>query len=187
MVEMKCGDSSCSELLPSKKKWKQHMSDVHGGFTNEQLKAAMPNTGSEQAKNMLGGQGSLEELAKGAPSTEGEQEKTGPGTVVKTRKPKVDPEEEKRRRLRMERIGGAICKKVASIPYRAWANIAGDPELCLRPDQQKELADAYFEMAQGYGAGFDSPIWGIMAVLAINGDFIAERLKVPGFGPEAEG
>lgn len=85
-------------------------------------------------------------------------------------------EKRKARKLALEKIGGVICRKAASMPYYLWAGMAGNPDYKLTRAEMEELADAYLEVCKGYNADFTSPVFGVIAAIAINGEIVAKRL-----------
>jgi hypothetical protein len=159
---------------------KEHMSAEHGGFSQGDI----PSDGNK-AKDILGSS-SLDELAGKAPADDA-IEPDGIESPKKTGRPKKNAEEiaaAERRKLAMDKIGGVITRKVASVPYVLWAAMASNDSLRLTKDEQKELADAYLEIARGYDADFSSPFFGVFAAIAINAEFVAKRMGLDLSGSE---
>lgn len=171
----------CQKEFNGGRALKEHMSTEHGGYSDSDI----PNESLNQAKEILGSS-SLEELAGKAPVTDdagdtGLQTSKPDGDQQKRGRPKKTADEieaQNRRKLAMEKIGGVICRKTASLPYTFWAKMAAQDALRLSTEEQKELSDAYLTIAQGYNADFSSPFMGILAALAINAEFVAKRLDL---------
>lgn len=181
----------CSEEINGSRALKEHMSEKHGGFNSSDI----PNETNGQAKEILG-TSTLAELAGRAPTDDTND--SGPNNTgnnpdsstpvaakPKQGRPKKggptpeEIEQQKRRARALESIGGVICRKTAALPYRFWAKLAGDDNLKLKSEQVKELSDAYLEICRGYDANFTHPLMGVLAAMAINAEYVAERIGIP--------
>jgi hypothetical protein len=156
----------------------------------------------EEIRRMVGSDGSLSQAISEAPDNTGiaipstsapsrgrkrrnQQEpaaQTKPELQVKTA---AEIAAEEKRLAAVKKIQGEMAKDVAGIPYEVWAFIAQDDAKALKPDEEKELADAYALVAETLPLGNFSPMWtGIMFILSRNAKFI--RARMPKDSPEME-
>lgn len=134
----------------------------------------------------LSGFGSIDDVAKSAPSSTGGEPTTRTrttGTAGRTTTPRQSAAEleaakkAERRAIALEGAGKAILKKAASLPYETWAALAADPELKLSELERKELADTYYEIAQGFDIDFSNPWILLVGMAGMHVDLVATRIK----------
>lgn len=66
----------------------------------------------------------------------------------------------------IDKIAKEMMKDVAGMPYEVWAFIAADPALALSKDEEKELSDAYFLVAQSLSLG-GMPKWLVLPLFLV--------------------
>ena len=76
-----------------------------------------------------------------------------------------------------ELVGRHLLNKIAKLPYSVWAYLAADPSLALSPEEQKDLADAYYMLAQAYDVDFSKPAYAMLVVMAAHADILTVRLE----------
>lgn len=77
----------------------------------------------------------------------------------------------------LETVGKTITNKLAALPYEVWSALAADPNLKLRTEEQKELADQYFLLVQSINPDFTKPVWLLGSIFLLNSVMISERIK----------
>lgn len=83
-----------------------------------------------------------------------------------------------KRQLALETAGRAILKKAAKLPYETWAILASDSDMELTPEQARDLADTYFEIAQGFDIDFSNPYILLFGMAGMHVDLVATRIKI---------
>jgi hypothetical protein len=133
----------------------------------------------------MAGTSSLAEVAATAPAnasavTEASRAR-GRARVTATREPVKTPEQiakEQQQQKAMEIVGKDIMSTIAALPYDTWAFMAADEEMKLTPEEAKELADAYYLLAQTANPDFSKPVWLIGALLFKNVGLVGKRMKI---------
>lgn len=75
------------------------------------------------------------------------------------------------------KIGENMMKDIAAIPYDVWAFIASDNSKSLSKEEEKELSDAYYLVAQSFNFS-SSPTWmAVVFLLSKNSRLIKARVK----------
>jgi hypothetical protein len=138
----------CGKDFSSDNALKQHMSNIHKGFTVSDLKqAGVKPTKRDIARELAGNQSSAE-VTSAAPESE---PKLGEDTATprRTRRSKqaVDPAVEQAK----ERILRARCERAASLPYSLLASITGEPDVRLDDTEKADLTEAYLTLSKAYG------------------------------------
>ena len=182
---MKC--PKCEFETDSDKGMKRHMTRDHGGFTLDQLRGmGMEPNAREHLKAIVGFK-DLGEEKNAAPMTEaaGETgEQTGgarlAGTPRRPRASREDALKEAAKERARALIGPLINRKLAAMPYSAWAAFMADPEIRLSKEEIDEIANAYTVLGEAFGLDYSGKGAAILAVVSANGDAIAKRLNKMG-------
>lgn len=175
---LKCEDCEAKGLHPritNERGWKQHMSTYHKGWREK---------GPDVARNLTGFD-SAKAVSDSAPETDAAGQPGQPGVAgsgSKTAKParlsRADAERAEKSDKAREMIGAILCKKAARGPYVALAAVFNDARWLLLQEEEKELYQAYLQLAESTDADFTKPIWSWIAVLAVNSDILAARLPL---------
>lgn len=111
--------------------------------------------------------------SRGRPSVS----RSGPA-ATSTEQSEKDRQKQERKERSLRVIGSQLTKGVAEIPYDLWAFFYADPELCLTKEEAKELAEAYFELAQAMDVDFSHPIWIAFTIVITNKAMIKARWEM---------
>ena len=94
--------------------------------------------------------------------------------------PQISAEEAKRQAdiaAARKKIGESMMKDLAGMPYDIWAFVASDDSLSLTKDEEKELADAYYLVAQSFNFS-SSPTWtAVLFLISHNARLVKSRVK----------
>ena len=160
------------------------------GFWDKKTDTKPEDTKTNTVTRMSGFSG-IDEIASAAPSSTGSQAKPldESRATVKRGRPSAasipapapqaqsDKAKEERKAKAMSIVGEALMREIAVIPYETWAFMASDPLLRLTEAEQKELADAYFLLAQAYDPDFSKPFWLALTITAKNWNLVSKRVK----------
>lgn len=79
--------------------------------------------------------------------------------------------------LARKKIGEDMMRDLAALPYDVWAFIASDESKSLTKEEEKELADAYYLVAQSFSFS-SSPTWmAVLFLISRNSRLIKSRVK----------
>jgi hypothetical protein len=161
--------------------------------------AAQADTKKQEEIRGLSGYSGIDDVRNAAPDKSGTSDSSGdtrgsgrtrstssasaaPATSARGRKAYTEAQEEakkaERKQKALDTAGKTILGKAAAVPYDAWAAFAAEPFLRLSEEEQKELADAYFEIAQAFDIDFSNKwlLLGGMCMFHIN--IIGVRMKM---------
>lgn len=138
--------------------WKQHMSSVHRGYTQEEAReVGVEHAPGDVIKGMSGFR-SLEEVRAAAPDTEGASDPRGQGQGASTqvRRPRLSKDDQAKLELQNEfdRLRPMLVGKWERrlrIPYSLWARLANDPKISLTDKEATEGAEMHVELMQAMG------------------------------------
>lgn len=149
--------------------------------------ASETDQGTEVRK--MSGYSSITEVAASAPESEdipitrpaprGRQSRASSARIPQAPPPPTAEQiaKEKAKAEAMAVVGRDIMAQIAEVPYDAWALVFADPELKLKPEESKKLADAYYLLAQAWNPDFSKPIWLLAAISFHNIALVGKRLK----------
>jgi len=168
----------CFDEHPDVEAWKAHMTATHGGWTDDEKIAAGITDEADNARGALGDR-ELNDVPDMPPS------KTPPRPVPIAPRGKGKTASAKNSSV----IGRIIIKRLARLPYAAWAALVHDPRMDLSKEEREELTSMYMEIVSGMDVDFSSPKWAFLAAFSVNADFILVRLgymgvTVPGMDDE---
>jgi hypothetical protein len=166
----------CETECTSERGWKRHMTMKHGAYDTKE-EASAGGTGIRAEARSVLGDSSLADVASDVNRVPGEGPRIGDESGSrKSRRTREERDQEEKRLLAFKRIGGALCRKVATIPYNVWAAVVHRPEMALSDEEAKELTDSYLQLLEGTEIDFSNPKWALMAIMAINIECIARRI-----------
>lgn len=147
----------------------------------------------DEIRKMGGHDGDLAKAIESAPDDTGIAIPSDTPAKIRSRKPKqvyqspqpvapqISPEEIARLKQvadAQKKIGQDMMKDVAAIPYDVWAFLASDETKALSKEEEKELSDAYFLVAQSLNYSAMSPFWsGMLFLLSRNARLVKARIK----------
>jgi hypothetical protein len=104
------------------------------------------------------------------------------GTIPAPQGPTISPEDIIRQKQIAEaqkKIGESMMLDIAGVPYDIWAFVASDESLSLTKAEEKELADAYYLVAQSMSFSSMSPFWqGMLFLISRNARLVKARVKL---------
>jgi hypothetical protein len=142
---MQC--SVCQKEYANEYSLKTHMTNMHGGFSVDQLKASGIKPSRKDIARSLAGNTSASEVTGQAPEKEPGVGDSAP--IKRTRKSKesTDPAVEAAK----EQIIRLRCQRMASLPYTLLANLMGEPAIKLNEQEESMLTESYVTLAKAYG------------------------------------
>ena len=136
-------------------------------------------TADRHAENIRGMAGfkNLEEVASTAPKSDDEPvtrqdkktSKRAQQEAARQQQQKQAAEDKRKDELKqaaLQMLGQDVCKDFAAIPYDVWAFWMSDPNLGLTKEEQRELADTYWMLAQALQPDFLASPW-FLAVIVL--------------------
>lgn len=157
--------------------WKRHMSVEHGGYSDEELRAATQGAGEEGAH--LSGSPSLKDFTATLPEkadAPAPQPGAAPGAAPA---PNPELEKERARRVRAEKITKQMRDTISAMPGQLFDTISDlrkEPGWKLSDKEQERIADAIslclealpveFEV-QPYVIRVDKPLWFLLFPIAV--------------------
>lgn len=149
----------------------------------------IPTQDEAQASSVrqMSGYKNIEDVKKDAPTSDEApassrgQRQTSAAQTQRTSRAQVTAQAEKdrakaeRQQRAMEIIGKQLMDGLAGVPYEIWAFWLSDPALALKEEEQKELADAYYMLAQAFEPDFSKPIYLVPILALMNLRFTGRR------------
>lgn len=143
----------------------------HGGDFASAAKSAPESTAQEVASP-----------ANSKPSTRSRRPSSSAPAPVSTKEMQdlaKKAEAIEKQRAALQRIGEEMMRDIAGTPYEVWAFLAQDPSLKLTKEEEKDLAEAYWLVAQSISLG-DTPVWitAPLFLLSRNGRLVKARMEL---------
>lgn len=138
----------CQKDFATEGSLKVHLSNMHGGYSVDDLKTAgITPTKRDIARN-LAGNVSASEVSEQAPDTEPKiGESSEPQRRTRRTKTAVDPAIEAAK----DRILRARCERIASLPYSLLASLTGEEDIRLDATEKADITEAYVTLSKAYG------------------------------------
>lgn len=144
----------------------------------------------EEIRKMGGHDGDITSAAQDAPDNTDIPIPSSTRTVRRGRKPSniqpiqpiqtisaEDAAKQAKIDLARKKIGEDMMRDLAGLPYDVWAFIASDESKSLTKEEEKELADAYYLVAQSFSFS-SSPTWtAVLFLISRNSRLIKSRVK----------
>jgi len=138
----------CDKDFATEGSLKVHLSNMHGGYSVDDLKqAGIKPTRRDIARNLAGNE-SAKDVTSNAPESEGPAGGASePQRRTRKSKQAVDPDVEAAK----DRILRARCERVASLPYSLLASLTGEEDIRLDATERADITEAYVTLSKSYG------------------------------------